>query len=402
MESFNFVDYQTNSRPKRPNPLNFLKTALPRPSEFKIRTKDRRTQTKVMKVSNVFSFHSFLVFSGCTITRFFTAVKNNIKIILIVAACLAGTVLSAIGITKLIKWSDEYTSPLVLSSLQESEIARLDALMESFAMENYADVNESGDIADVQISYSTLFAQPVSFQTYRVQKGDTISGIAKKFGLRNISTLISVNDIGNVRAIGAGQKLKIPSMDGIDYTVKSGDTLASIAAKNNISESSILDVNDLSSEILQIGQQLFLPGAKMDQKALSLAMGDQFICPIKAKYRISSPFGARKDPFSGKSTYHKGLDFACPTGTPIYASMGGKVQYVGESWLYGKHVIIDHGNGYQTLYAHMSKIVATKNTHVTQGTKIGEVGSTGYSTGPHLHFTVYKNGNYINPSSVLK
>ena len=191
-------------------------------------------------------------------------------------------------------------------------------------------------------------------------------------------------------------------MDGIVYTVKAGDTLTGIAEKNKISESSILDVNDLSTEILQVGQVLFLPVAKMDQKALSLAMGDQFICPIKAKYRISSKFGQRSDPFSGKSTYHKGLDYACPTGTGIYASMGGTVKYVGESWLYGKHVIIDHGNGYQTLYAHMSKITATKNTHVTQGTRIGDVGSTGYSTGPHLHFTVYKNGNPVNPASVIK
>ncbi|MCF0241041.1 MAG: M23 family metallopeptidase [Treponema sp.] len=402
MEVFNFVDYQTNSRKKTFLSMNFIRNRITRSEGFRIKTKDHRTRAKVMKMNNIFSFHSFLVFTGCEVIKVFDFIKKHIKTLCIILGSIVFTVFTAGGIINLIKWNENYTSPLVLSSFQESEIQRLDELMANFAMENYSDVNESGDITDAVISYSTLFSQPVTYQTYIVQRGDTVSGIAKRFGLSNISSLISVNGIGNVRAIGAGQKLKIPSLDGIVYTVKAGDTLTGIAEKNKISESSILDVNDLSTEILQVGQVLFLPGAKMDQKALSLAMGDQFICPIKAKYRISSKFGQRSDPFSGKSTYHKGLDYACPTGTGIYASMGGTVKYVGESWLYGKHVIIDHGNGYQTLYAHMSKITATKNTHVTQGTRIGDVGSTGYSTGPHLHFTVYKNGNPVNPASVIK
>jgi murein DD-endopeptidase MepM/ murein hydrolase activator NlpD len=92
---------------------------------------------------------------------------------------------------------------------------------------------------------------------------------------------------------------------------------------------------------------------------------------------------------------------ACPTGTPILAAMSGKVTTTGINRVYGNYVIIDHGNGYQTLYAHMSKIIASKGQWVSQGTRIGLVGSTGYSTGPHLHFTVYKNGNTINPMSVL-
>ena len=81
--------------------------------------------------------------------------------------------------------------------------------------------------------------------------------------------------------------------------------------------------------------------------------------------------------------------------------MSGTVVFTGISNVFGKYVIIDHGNGYKTLYAHMSKIIATKGQFVGQNTKIGLVGSTGYSTGPHLHFTVYKNGNLVNPMSVL-
>ena len=214
--------------------------------------------------------------------------------------------------------------------------------------------------------------------------------------------MISVNDIGNVRQLAAGQKLRIPSYDGIIYTVKKGDSLDSIVKKNKIDLESLLDVNELTSETLTAGQQLFLPGASLDSKSLKTAMGDRFIMPIAAKFRWSSPYGARIDPIAGVKSFHTGTDMACPTGTPILASMSGKVIATGENRVYGLYVIIDHGNGYQTLYAHMSKIIATKGMWVSQGTRIGLVGSTGYSTGPHLHFTVYKNGKMINPMSVLK
>ena len=94
---------------------------------------------------------------------------------------------------------------------------------------------------------------------------------------------------------------------------------------------------------------------------------------------------------------------ACPTGTPIQAAMSGRIMKVGNMHrIYGNYVIIDHGNGYQTLYAHMSKVLVAKGQWVSQGTRIGLVGSTGYSTGPHLHFTVYKNGKLVDPMTILK
>ena len=93
---------------------------------------------------------------------------------------------------------------------------------------------------------------------------------------------------------------------------------------------------------------------------------------------------------------------ACPTGTPIRAAMSGRVAYVGWSNIFGNYVIINHENGYQTLYGHMSKTLATSGQRVGQGTRIGLVGSTGYSTGPHLHFTVYKNGKLVDPQTLLK
>ncbi len=407
MQIYSYANYSSKARGiplvsvKMRQKISFPKKTKGK-SPFQLTKKSPEKTEQVIKLPKVFSFKSFLITLGSGITQTGNTIKKHGKALLITILAFILVSCAAAGILCFASWQEKHTSPLTLQADPELEIARLDKMMADFAMENYGNISEDGDITDADFTKAIVFTQPVSFQTYKVQKGDTISGIAKKFGLGNISTLISVNDIGNVRSLCAGQKLKIPSMDGITYKVKSGESLASIASKNNISQDAILDVNDLTNETLQVGQVIFLPGAKLDQKTLNLAMGDQFIIPIKASYRISSPFGARLDPITGKKSYHKGQDFACPTGTPIYSSMGGKVIFSGETWLYGKHIIIDHGNGYQTLYAHMSKIIATKGTYVTQGTRIGLVGNTGYSTGPHLHFTVYKNGNPVNPMAVLK
>jgi len=327
-------------------------------------------------------------------------IGHNIKSICICGVCALVFVAAGVGGAKVYQHFNNYTGALKLPGTDSSDIETLNKLMASFALEGAIEVDETGNLMDAAKT-AVSYTQPVTYQNYKVKSGDTISGIAKKFGLYNISTLISVNDIGNVRQLCAGQKLKIPSIDGIVYTVKKGDSLDSIVSKYNVKLSTLLDVNELNSEVLTAGQQLFIPGAAMDAKSLKEAMGELFIMPIKAKFRWSSPYGKRVDPIAGVSSFHTGTDMACPTGTPIYATMSGTIATAGVNRVYGNYVIIDHGNGYQTLYAHMSKTLATKGQWVSQGTKIGLVGSTGYSTGPHLHFTVYKNGKMINPMTIL-
>ena len=165
----------------------------------------------------------------------------------------------------------------------------------------------------------------------------------------------------------------------------------------------ILDANDLDTASLLKGQQLFIPGAKMDATSLQRAMGELFIWPLSGNYRITSRFGRRLDPFTGVPSSHTGIDLAIVQGTPIKAAMSGKIAVVGYTNVYGNYVIIDHENGYQTLYAHLQKPAPVrKGQRVAQGTQIGAVGNTGYSTGPHLHFTVYKNGKLVDPETVLK
>lgn len=408
MEIISFVQgNKKNRRPRFFSALTFNKFEFNRNKRFQTLTYEPFTPglktfapQRVKKSVNLKSIFKLI---GGALTDFFEFLKINAKTVFISFVAAVFTVMVLFFTVKIVEYNINFTNPLELQN-ESFDIENLNRLMKNFALEGVLNVDESGNLLDSDNSLNAArhFTEPVTFQNYTVRSGDTISGIAKKFGLGNISTLISVNDIGNVRQLAAGQKLKIPSIDGVVYSVKSGDSLNSIVSKYNISLEALVDVNELSSEILQKGQQLFIPGVGLDKQTLQNAMGDMFKMPISAKFRWSSPYGSRIDPIAGVKSFHTGVDMACPTGTPIYASMSGKVITAGINRVYGNYVIIDHGNGYQTLYAHMSKIIATKGQWVSQGTRIGLVGSTGYSTGPHLHFTVYKNGKLVNPMSVLK
>ena len=118
--------------------------------------------------------------------------------------------------------------------------------------------------------------------------------------------------------------------------------------------------------------------------------------------KVSSGFGYRRDPFTRSGAMHSGLDFKGPMGAPIYAAANGRVSYVGWKSGYGKTVEIDHGNGLMTRYAHMSGFVATVGQQVSAGDPIGKIGSTGRSTGPHLHFEVRINERAVNPRRFLE
>jgi murein DD-endopeptidase MepM/ murein hydrolase activator NlpD len=237
-----------------------------------------------------------------------------------------------------------------------------------------------------------------SWGTYTVRRGDTVSGIAANHHI-SIDAIIASNGIANVKRLREGESLRIPNMDGIPYTVKKGDNISKISAAMGVPKEAILDANDIQDDTIKQGTVLFIPGARMQREELKMAMGDLFIYPIRG--RLTSPFGWRNDPISGVRRHHAAVDLAAAMGTPIKAAQDGKVSVVGYNATYGRFVILEHGGGYQTMYAHMSAVSVKQGAYVTQGFKIGEVGSTGYSTGPHLHFAVYKNGRAVNPLEFL-
>lgn len=244
----------------------------------------------------------------------------------------------------------------------------------------------------------------LTYQTYRVKSGDMIGYIADEFGITQ-DTIISVNNIRQSRLIQPNQYLKIPSMAGILYTVKTdGETPETIAIKYEVDAEKCASVNFLSATTaLKAGYSLFVPDAELDWMTRQEINGDLFKKPLKARYWLSSSYGWRDSPFNtGTRSFHGGIDMAVAQNTPIYPAMDGEVTTAGYNATYGNYVIITHHSGYKTLYGHMNKITCKKGNFVYAGTtQIGLVGSTGLSTGPHLHFTVYKNGNTINPLSVL-
>jgi len=129
-------------------------------------------------------------------------------------------------------------------------------------------------------------------------------------------------------------------------------------------------------------------------------LGELFAYPIRG--RLTSRYGTRNAPFTGRRSFHTGIDLAAPLGTLVRATMDGKVATTGYSTLYGNFIIVSHDGGYQSLYGHLSYVGVSRGQSVSQSTIIGRVGNTGYSTGPHLHLSIYKNGKMVDPLSVLK
>ena len=263
----------------------------------------------------------------------------------------------------------------------------------------YAGVKSDEDQGDQAAAIPLDLAEAFAWQAYKVRRGDTVSQIAVDYSV-SVDAIIASNGITNVRILREGDVLRIPNMDGIPYTVKNGDSLSGISSSMGVPLEAILDANDLETDVINAGMTLFIPGARMNREELRLALGDLFIYPVRGA-RLSSPFGWRNDPFTGVRRHHAAVDLSAPQGTPVWAAMGGRVSLVGYDITYGNYIILTHTGGYQTMYAHLHTFLVKQNQQVAQGAQIGTVGSTGYSTGPHLHFAVYKNGRAVNPLDLL-
>lgn len=164
---------------------------------------------------------------------------------------------------------------------------------------------------------------------------------------------------------------------------------------------------ELNTKLDALSQDFKMQSSSFDQ-LLSMAKNKKdylsripAIQPVANKNleRIGSGFGYRTDPFYRTQRFHAGIDFTAPRGVDVYATADGVVESVTrEIWGYGQHIIINHGNGYKTLYGHLSKFKVKRGQKVTRGQLIGLVGSTGKSTGPHLHYEVHRNGEKLNPA----
>lgn len=246
---------------------------------------------------------------------------------------------------------------------------------------------------------------------YRVMEGDTVSSIAAKFGV-SIDTIIWENDLKSVDSIKPKQILRILPEVGMRHVVKRGETVYSVAKKYQSESQAIIDYpfNAFADDeifSLMAGQELFIPdGIKPKQIVTNT---QRYVAKTVAPIPGVQGEGNFMWPTSGKISqgyrwYHRAVDIASKNSPNILASQGGTVVAAGWSGGYGNMVTIDHGNGYKTLYAHLKTgtTVVGAGQRVVQGQKLGIMGSTGRSTGPHLHFEVISAQGKINPLTVLK
>ena len=247
---------------------------------------------------------------------------------------------------------------------------------------------------------------------YKVKPGDTISTIAEEFEI-SVSTILWENDLSAYSIIRPGDELAILPMSGVTHKVVQGESFSSIAKKYDIGEEEILTANKLTeASSLQIGQKLIIPGGQKKtytQYTTARYTGISALRDI-VKAPDAKPVSGNKMnwPTIGShitqyySWRHHAIDIANKKGTPIYAADAGTIEYIGWGQGYGNQIVIDHGGGKKTRYAHLSKFYVEDGQKVSKGQTIGAMGSTGWSTGTHLHFEVIINGQKYNPLNYIK
>lgn len=228
-----------------------------------------------------------------------------------------------------------------------------------------------------------------------VKKGESLWTIARQYDLQ-VNELAKLNDIQNDDHIESGVELNLGYQI---YQAKLGESLWTIAKKFDVSHQKLIQSNHLKNpNYILVGTDLKIPVIDSQMRKSSSIRSVQnnlaVIWPVRG--RISSPFGSRW------GRMHWGIDIAVPVGRNIVAAAAGKVVWSGWVNGYGQTVIIDHGNGYRTLYAHNNRLIVRPGDNVRQAQLIAKSGNSGNSTGPHLHFEIQKDGQAIDPMNFLR
>jgi len=262
-------------------------------------------------------------------------------------------------------------------------------------------VNPLGDMSDTGNGDFSLDQMSV----YVVRKGDSISQIAEMFDV-SVNTILWANDMKKGAKLVEGDTLLILPISGVQHTITKGETLQSIAKRYKVDVLTITSFNGIEADAkLAVGDELIIPDGQMPNDdvpgtAPKKSGGKTIASNLKSipGYFINPVPELKRKSQGPHGPGDRGVDLAAPTGTRIIASAEGTVLLARSGWNggYGDMVTVQHSNGTKTLYAHMSKIATQTGAHVDQGEVIGYVGSTGRSTGPHLHFEVF---NAKNPGA---
>lgn len=250
---------------------------------------------------------------------------------------------------------------------------------------------------DVQAAYRAIATgNPVTLHCYRytAQKDDTILTLAARFSIPQ-ETLATANALESADAILAGKTLIVPAAPGLFVAKNPVSPLEIIVAQEN---AALLAGNTaLPTYAIGAREFVFVQGAHISGTARAFFLDTAMRIPLK-DYVLTSPFGYRVSPISGTWKNHAGVDLAAPEGTPVHACKRGTVAHVfANDKTFGNYVIVRHANDMTSVYAHLAEISVRQGQEVSTGTKIGTVGTTGATTGPHLHFEVRQNGRPTDP-----
>jgi murein DD-endopeptidase MepM/ murein hydrolase activator NlpD len=301
-----------------------------------------------------------------------------------------------------------------LNTLPNSALGNLDSATQPQTAKLGATSNGDGSLSgSLQRSAVPFTVAPKApeqprqaIEVYTVKAGDSVLAIAAKYGLQPETIMWANTDLEqNPDRLQIGQQVNVLPVNGVLHIVKPGDTLSSLAAKYKVELNQIVGYKpnglaDASSQ-LKVGSQLVIPGGA--KPFVQQQLTASYTGPVD---QLGS--GNFSWPTSGSITQgywggHPAVDIGSWIGAPAKAADSGVVVEAGGGWSsgYGNHVIIDHGNGFTTLYAHLTSIFVKPGESVTRGEQIGTVGSTGNSTGPHLHFEIRYQGVPRNPFNWL-
>jgi murein DD-endopeptidase MepM/ murein hydrolase activator NlpD len=212
-----------------------------------------------------------------------------------------------------------------------------------------------------------------------------------------LATLNRLSHPDRFRDSGAPGALLLPTVPGLFIPEAPHNDLERLMASSRVPEGGTVITLRLGGRQERF---LFFPGGDFSPTERSYFLNTGFRFPLRT-WRISSPFGMRPSPFTGRPQNHNGLDLAAPQGTEVYAAREGKVADLGTDPVYGNYIVVAHDDGWVSLYGHLSAFSTGLHSAVTRDSVIGRVGSTGQSTGPHLHFELRKNGTALDPSKLL-
>jgi murein DD-endopeptidase MepM/ murein hydrolase activator NlpD len=258
-------------------------------------------------------------------------------------------------------------------------------------------------IADVEANRRRVFnrgrqtaAALAGFLTvyqYTPREGEDLFFLAARCNIP-YSALVSLNRLNHPSMLEAGKPLLLPSVPGIFVPKEPGSDLERLLASSRPS-------TEENSVALSIGTAFyFFPGDEFGTTERAFFLNTGFRFPLRT-YRLTSGFGMRQNPVTGNMRVHQGLDLAAPMGTEVYAAGDGVVTEVGDDPVYGNYIVIKHGGGWASLYGHLQRVGAVLQSSVKSGMVIGWVGSTGQSTGPHLHFELRQDGKARDPGKFL-